>query len=240
MRRLFYKGKLADFIKIEGADAHHLKNVYRAKIGDEITVVDDFNAAGRMEIVEFLENAVLLKLIEKIPLIGDAKTKLTLATAVLKGEKTELILQKATELGVFEISPIITERVVVKFDDKKRAEKLKRWEKITSEAAKQSGGLPPKVSPVTDLNDFLRQNKNPLIFFYENEEETSLKDVLANIKGDNISLLIGPEGGFSPYEAENIINAGGITATLGKRILRAETAAITAVALTMYERGELQ
>lgn len=240
MRRLFYKGKLENYITITGEDAHHLKNVNRAKIGEEITVVDDFNAAARMKVFEYGENTAILKLVEKIPLVGEAKTKITLAFSVLKGEKTDLILQKATELGAYKIVPIITERVVVKLDDKKKAEKIKRWEKITTEAAKQSGGLPPKISPITDLNDFLRENKNPLIFFYENEEEKSLKEALSNIKGDNLGLLIGPEGGFSAKEAENIINAGAFVATLGKRILRAETAAITAVALAMYERGELK
>lgn len=240
MRRLFYKGKFSNTIKIMGADAHHLKNVNRAKLGDEIIVVDDFNSAAKMQIVEFQEDAAILKLVEKIPLIGESKTKVTLAFALLKGEKTEFVIQKATELGVFEILPLITERVVVKLDEKKKTEKLSRYQKIALEAAKQSGGLPPKILPIQDLNEFLAQNNNPIIFFYENEENISLKDTLSNIKGDNITLLIGPEGGFSAEEAKNIMNAGGMATTLGKRILRAETAAVVAVALTMHERGELK
>lgn len=240
MRRLFFKGKLEEFIEITGQDAHHLKNVLRAKLGEEITVIDDFNSSARMQTVEFTPNGVRLKLVEKIPLIGGSKTKLSVALAVLKGDKTDMAIQKITELGASEILPIITERVVAKLDDKKKADKQKRWEKIALEAAKQSGGVPPKVLPVRDLNEFLRNNKKPLIFFYENEEKNSLKEVLSNIKEDDFALLIGPEGGFSAMEAENIIKAGGYPSTLGKRILRAETAAVVAVALTMHERGELQ
>lgn len=240
MRRLFYKGVLKEEIEITGADAHHLKTVNRAKLGDEITVVDDVNAAARMQIARFTDNGVLLKLAEKIPLIGESKTKLTLAFALLKGDKADMAAQKATELGVSRIIPLITERVVVKLDEEKRKIKRNRLEKIAEEAAKQSGGLTPKVLPIMSLDEFLKTLPKNLIFFYENEEDISLKDALANVEGDDITLLIGAEGGFSAVEAENIIKAGGVATTLGRRILRAETAAITAVALTMYERGELR
>ena len=240
MRRLFYKGVLKEEIEIEGADAHHLKTVNRAKLNDEITVVDDVNTAARMQIAGFTDNGVLLKLVEKIPLIGESKTKLTLALALLKGDKTDTAAQKATELGVSRIIPLITERVVVKLDEEKRKIKRNRLEKIATEAAKQSGGLPPEVFPIISLDEFLKTPPKNLIFFYENEENVSLKDTLSNVKGDDITLLIGAEGGFSASEAENIIKNGGAATTLGRRILRAETAAITAVALTMYERGELR
>lgn len=240
MRRLFYKGILRDKIEITGADAHHLKTVNRAKLGDKITIVDDMNTAALMQISEFTESGVWLKLLEKIPLIGESKTKLTLAFALLKGEKTDFVAQKATELGVNCIIPLITERVILKLDEKKKAAKISRLQKITEEAAKQSGGLPPKVFSIMSLEEFLKTTPQNLIFFYENEEENSLKNTLEKFKGEKITVLIGAEGGFSAIEAENIIKAGGIPTTLGSRILRAETAAITAVALTMYERGELK
>ena len=238
MRRLFYKGKLKDKLEITGDDAHHLKNVYRAKLFDEITVADDFNSAARMRITEFTDNSVILESVEEIELTGVPKVRLTLAFCLLKGEKTDLVLQKATELGVSTIIPIISDRVVVKLDEKRAAEKHKRWGKIVMEAAKQSGGLPPEVTPLMRLNEFLQTHPTNLIFFYENEEEATLKQSLSGINGDDITLLIGPEGEFSIDEGERIIAAGGAPTTLGKRILRAETASITSIALVMHEMGE--
>ncbi len=238
MRRLFYKGKLKDELEITGEDAHHLKNVYRAKINDEITVVDDFNSAARMRITAFTDTSVVLESVEEIELTGAPKARLTLAFCLLKGEKTDFVLQKATELGVSKIIPIISDRVIVKPDAKKAAEKLKRWEKIVLEAAKQSGGVPPEVSPLTRLDEFLQTQPQNLVFFYENEEERSLKQSITETDGNELTLLIGPEGGFSAYESERIIKAGGAPTTLGKRILRAETAAMVAVALVMHEMGE--
>lgn len=236
MRRLFYKGILNDIITIKGEDAHHLKNVTRAKLGDKITVVDDQNSAAQMEIVDFKEDKVILKLIERIPLIGKSSVNVTAGVAILKGEKTEFVIQKLTELGVNAIAPLITERVIVKLDEKKRAQKLKRWEKVALEAAKQSGGLPPKIFPIMTLAEFLKIAPKNLIFFYENEEEISIKDAELT---DEVSFVIGPEGGFSPNEAASIINAGGAPITLGKRILRADTAAIVGLTLIMSEKGEL-
>ena len=238
MRRLFYKGRLKDNLEITGEDAHHLKNVYRAKINDEITVVDDFNNAAIMRITAFNDKSVVLDLVKEIELTGAPKVRLTLAFCLLKGEKTDFVLQKATELGVSKIIPIISDRVIVKPDAKKAAEKLKRWEKIALEAAKQSGGLPPEVSSLTRLDEFLQTQPQNLVFFYENEEERSLKQSITETDGNELTLLIGPEGGFSAYESERIIKAGGAPTTLGKRILRAETAAMVAVALVMHEMGE--
>ena len=238
MRRLFYKGRLKDNLEITGEDAHHLKNVYRAKINDEITVVDDFNNAAIMRITAFNDKSVVLDLVKEIELTGAPKVRLTLAFCLLKGEKTDFVLQKATELGVSKIIPIISDRVIVKPDAKKAAEKLKRWEKIVLEAAKQSGGVPPEVSPLTRLDEFLQTQPQNLVFFYENEEERSLKQSITETDGNELTLLIGPEGGFSAYESERIIKAGGAPTTLGKRILRAETAAMVAVALVMHEMGE--
>lgn len=235
MRRLFYKGILKDTVEITGEDAHHLKNVNRAKIGDTIVVVDDQNSAAEMQIAHFTGENVTLKLLKHITLTGKSCAKVTAGIALLKGEKIDFTVQKLTELGVSVIAPIITERVIVRLDEKKRAQKLKRLEKIALEAAKQSGALPPKILPIMSLTEFLNRKPKNLIFFYENEEELSIKDLEL---ADDISFLIGPEGGFSPDEAKNIIDAGARVVTLGKRILRAETAAIVGLTLIMREKGE--
>lgn len=238
MRRLFYKGILKDAVKITGEDAHHLKNVGRAKIGDEILIVDDENSAARMKISAFDENGIVFSMLERVPLIGKSKTSVTAAMAVLKGEKTDFVIQKLTELGITQIIPLITSRVIVKLDEKKRMQRVTRWEKIAREAAIQSGGFPPKIFPITNLEEFLKRAPKNLLFFYENEEDMPIKTALLGME-ENISFLIGPEGGFSQSEAEQIINAGAKSATLGKRILRAETAALVAATLIMYEKGEM-
>ncbi|SFT81055.1 16S rRNA (uracil1498-N3)-methyltransferase [Selenomonas sp. GACV-9] len=244
MRRLFYKGLLADTIEITGSDAHHLMHVMRAKAGQEILIVDDENQVARMEMTAFREDAVTLVLKERLEADTESPIELVLAQCLLKADKMDMVVQKAVELGAVGVIPVRSQNCVVRYDDKKAAARQQRWQKIADEAAKQCGRTALlSVAPVTDIKAMLLAEKeeedSALVFFYENESEQTVKEYLREVKAKRIVLLVGPEGGFSLAEAEAVAAAGGRSVTLGPRILRAETAALAALAVVQYENGDL-
>lgn len=243
MRRLFYKGLLADTIKITGSDAHHLMHVMRAKAGQLVTVVDDNGQVAAMEMVAFSDSAVTLQLKEYLAADTESPLKIMLAQCLLKADKMDMVVQKAVELGAVGVIPISSQNCVARYDAKKGAARKDRWQKIADEAAKQCGRTALlKVRPIVTLGQFIadmQATDSSLVFFYENENEQSAKEYLRSLKAKQIVLLVGPEGGFSLDEAKLIEEAGGKSVTLGPRILRAETAALTAIAVTQYENGDL-
>lgn len=243
MRRLFYKGLLADTIKITGRDAHHLMHVMRAKAGQLVTVVDDNGQVAAMEMVAFSDSAVTLQLKEHLAADTESPLKIMLAQCLLKADKMDMVVQKAVELGAVGVIPISSQNCVARYDAKKGAARKDRWQKIADEAAKQCGRTALlKVRPIVTLGQFIadmQATDSSLVFFYENENEQSAKEYLRSLKAKQIVLLVGPEGGFSLDEAKLIEEAGGKSVTLGPRILRAETAALTAIAVTQYENGDL-
>lgn len=243
MRRLFYKGLLADTIKITGSDAHHLMHVMRAKAGQLVTVVDDNGQVAAMEMVTFSDSAVTLQLKEHLAADTESPLKIMLAQCLLKADKMDMVVQKAVELGAVGVIPISSQNCVARYDAKKGAARKDRWQKIADEAAKQCGRTALlKVRPIVTLRQFIadmQATDSSLVFFYENENEQSAKEYLRSLKAKQIVLLVGPEGGFSLDEAKLIEEAGGKSVTLGPRILRAETAALTAIAVTQYENGDL-
>ena len=244
MRRLFYKGLLADTIEITGSDAHHLMHVMRAKAGQEVTVVDDEGSVARMEMTAFREEAVTLVLKERLAANTESPLELVLAQCLLKADKMDYVVQKAVELGVTEIVPVKSHNCVVRYDAKKAAARQQRWQKIAEEAAKQCGRTAlTEVTPITDLSNLIKENSDTedteIVFCYENEDEITVKSCLQAAKGKRLILLIGPEGGFTLDEAQAVQEAGGKAVTLGPRILRAETAAIAAVTIAQYENGDL-
>lgn len=243
MRRLFYKGLLADTIKITGSDAHHLMHVMRAKAGQLVTVVDDNGQVAAMEMVAFSDSAVTLQLKEHLAADTESPLKIMLAQCLLKADKMDMVVQKAVELGAVGVIPISSQNCVARYDAKKGAARKDRWQKIADEAAKQCGRTALlKVRPIVTLRQFIadmQATDSSLVFFYENENEQSAKEYLRSLKAKQIVLLVGPEGGFSLDEAKLIEEAGGKSVTLGPRILRAETAALTAIAVTQYENGDL-
>ncbi len=244
MRRLFYKGTMAAVIEITGDDAHHLMHVMRAKEGQEVIVVDAENQVARMAMSAFREGAVTLTLQERLAADTESPIALVLAQCLLKADKMDLVVQKAVELGAVGVIPVRSQNCVVRYDAKKAAARRGRWQKIADEAAKQCGRTALlSVAAVTDLNDFLQQNaasaETELIFFYENEQDQTVKSYLSQVQAKRIVLLVGPEGGFSLDEAAAVAAASGHSVTLGPRILRAETAALTALAVVQYEKGDL-
>ena len=263
MRRLFLKGLLQDEVTITGDDAAHLMYAMRAKAGDEVTLVDDHGAVGRMKLTGFTADSVTMKLVERIDADTESPLGLVLAQCLLKGDKFEMVIQKAVELGAAAVQPIASRNCVVRYEGKKAIAKQQRWQKIAEEAAKQCGRTRvPEVYSVTAITEWLGNLKKTscatlsapsghlpqrgrqdasLLFCYENEEQQPIKTALRTLSDDvrNISVLIGPEGGFTLDEAAAIQAAGGQPVTLGPRILRAETAAIAAMSIVQYEKGDL-
>ena len=245
MRQVFYPGVLTEAIAITGGDAHHLANVMRAQIGDAITVVDAAGQAAEMVVTALTRDAVHLRMQRVLPAETEGR-EVVLVQALLKGEKMDFVVQKAAELGTACVCPIVTEHVVVRYDAKKAAAKAARWQKIADEAAKQCGRrMLMTVAPIVSLTELLRDPAyigaadTATVFCYEQEERQSMRMVLGGTEARRVTLIVGAEGGFSPAEAAAVTAAGGQPVSLGHRILRAETASLTALAVTQYELGNL-
>lgn len=245
MRQVFYPGELTEAIAITGDDAHHLAHVMRAQIGDVITVVDAAGQAAEMAVTALTRDAVHLRMQRVLPAETEGR-EVVLVQALLKGEKMDFVVQKAAELGTVCVCPIVTEHVVVRYDAKKAAAKAARWQKIADEAAKQCGRrMLMRVAPIVSLMELLRDPAyigaadTATVFCYEQEERQSIRTVLGGTEARCVTLIVGAEGGFSPAEAAAVTAAGGQPVSLGHRILRAETASLTALAVTQYELGNL-
>lgn len=220
----------------------HIRQVLRLQAGDEIIV---FDGIGHRFLTIIADHGGLIKM--ELTSTTEPALKVSLAQSLAKGEKMDFIIQKAVELGVHRIIPLATEHAVVKIDAQD-TKKLERWQRISEEACKQCGrDLVPLVSPVHKLERLISDWKaKPVCFFYEaanqQEHKVSLKKVLNDWAAQNIEellLVVGPEGGFSPAEAARAVQAGWTTCSLGPRILRTETAALTAISIAMYELADL-
>lgn len=242
MRRFFVADVVEDKIKIDGSDAHHIRRVLRYKLGDKLIVVDGSGKVMEAFIIETSDEMVIAEVKEVLDNNTESPIELILAQCLPKGDKMELVVQKAVELGVSTIYPIVSENCVVKYDEKKKMARQIKWQKIADEAAKQCGRtILPTVESVTELKIFLENIDSNLeaLMCYEGEAEEPIKKILAESLANRFLVLIGPEGGFTKNEVEICQKAGLKIATLGKRILRTETAAIAASAIVMYEKGDL-
>ncbi|OGC04683.1 hypothetical protein A2276_01745 [candidate division WOR-1 bacterium RIFOXYA12_FULL_43_27] len=226
--------------EITGSDARQIQKVLRSKIGDKLIVCDGTEKAYDAEISAINKGTVSLKILRELNEETESTAKITLAQCLPKGSKMDFIIQKSVELGVFDIIPIISERSIPKISDKSE-KKQERWQKIAKEAAEQSGRLIiPQVHPIQSFDDLLKSsNKYDLKMIpWELEKENRLRAKLQMVgTGRDLSLLIivGPEGGFSQNEIKSAKSAGFIPITLGKRILRTETAPIAILSNIFYE-----
>lgn len=228
--------------KIVGQDATHIARVLRHTVGDRITVCDGFGFDYSAEITEVLKDEIYLNLSDKYRCPSEASVKITLFQCLPKGSKMEYIIEKCTELGIFSVVPVASKRCVVKIEDeKKEARKTQKWQKTADEAVKQcQRGIIPKVYDIKPFNEAVKMVSefDVCIVAYECEEENTLKAVLKNNNGaKNVGIFIGPEGGFEPAEVLALKEAGAFSVTLGKRILRTETAGICVLSAVMYEFG---
>lgn len=226
-------------IYISGSDVNHMKNVLRMKIGEELQVSDGNNKKYLCEIASMTANEVCVTILEEQGADTELPSKIYLFQGLPKSDKMELIVQKAVELGAYEIIPVATKRAVVKLDDKKASKKTERWNSISEGAAKQSGrSVIPEVKQVMSYKEALAYAKqlDVILIPYELAEGMKeTKEIISSIEGgQSVGIFIGPEGGFDVAEVELAIESGAKAITLGKRILRTETAGLTTLSILMY------
>ena len=217
-----------DIVYLSGEDYNHIRNVLRMKQGEEVLLCDggDKEYLCTISAYDMETERVLLDITDVFGNARELPSQITLFQGYPKGDKIETIIQKAVELGVYEIVPVMMKRCVVKLDDKKAHKKVERFNAISLSAAKQSKrGIVPEVKDVMTMKQALE---------YATDMEYS-KQVLANMQpGQRIGIFIGPEGGFEPREVDQIEQLGGKTISLGHRILRTETAGMTILSLLMF------
>ena len=227
-------------IRIEGTDVNHMKNVLRMRIGEEVTVSDGQGKEYLCQVRDFEEEQVQLKIVETKASDAELPSKIYLFQGLPKQEKMELIVQKCVELGIYAVVPVSMKRCVVKLDAKKGAKKVERWNTIAASAAKQSGrGIVPEVMSVKTYKEALEMAKDldVVLVPYECAEGMDhTKELIQSIKpGQSVGMFIGPEGGFEETEVEEARAAGFYPVSLGKRILRTETAGLTMLSILMYQ-----
>ncbi len=221
-------------LELEDSDYHHIKNVMRMKIGDVINVVYD-GVSYECKLTN-ISNKSSFEVISKIKKEEDDLT-IDVAFSLIKEQKLNYLLQKATELGVNKLIPINTKRSVVKIDSKKENSKIERWNRICKEAAEQSfRGFAPKVSSVLSLKDLANEHYDLKLLCSLNKNTKNIKKVLQkNNKCVKILLVVGPEGGFDPKEEDYLLENGFVSISLGNNVLRAETAPVVALSMIKYE-----
>lgn len=288
MKRIFLEDAISKNVTITGKDANHLANSLRAQKGDRIIAVDKFGNTATIELVAFergvihaqcvseiqqIKSGETIKIFKTVGKSGEIETHLrseekifrkhvTLAECLPKQNRFDAIVEKATELGVDKIDPLISDKTIARPGNFRAKTKLERWARVAKEAAEQCArDTLPNFGNIREISDWLKEitptlgrfvtvDRNSgkkkfngegalLLFCYEKEQTNSLREILHEYKNcecdKNVIILIGPEGGFSEREARDIKSAGGVSVSLGKRILKTDTAAISALAIVQYE-----
>ena len=275
MKRIFLEDIISDNVTITGKDARHLAYSLRAKKGDRIVAVDKAGNTALIELTNFYNDSISAKCVgeitkvnlETVQIMNESneaeifKKHITLAECLPKQNKFDTVVEKATELGVDRIEPLISDRTIARPGTFRAKSKLERWARVAKEAAIQCArDTLPEIGEIRELADWLKDVSKSLgafhstgkkgekkfdgkgailIFCYENEREVPLQKILREYKlcdcDKDIILLIGPEGGFTEREVREIKSYGGISVSLGNRILKTDTAAISALASVQYE-----
>lgn len=231
------------YLTLDKDNSHYISQVLRMKEGEELTVVLGGGVEALCEVHELSKSSVTLKIKDTHTSVSEPPFRITLYQSVSKGERMELTIQKCVELGVTKIVPVFSSRCVVRPDEpKKQKSKTERWQKIALEAARQSGRgiIPEVVEPVnfTQAVKMADETADLVLFPWEEEHGLTLKEALSQIAKDKISeiaVFIGPEGGFEDGEADAARDNGAKPVTLGKRILRTETAGPAVLAMLLYQ-----
>lgn len=241
-----------DEIEIAGGDVNHIRNVLRMREGEELLVCDGYGNEYICRIRAYTEDAVSAHILRRCRVESELPCRITLFQCLPKGDKMELIIQKAVELGASDIVPVASKRCVVRLDAGKEISKRKRWQAVAEGAAKQSGrALIPPVLPMKSFREALELAKelDVCLIPYECAQELlkdgpgspmeQTKEILKGIRpGHTIGIFIGPEGGFEREEAELAVKAGAKPVSLGKRILRTETAGLCMLSVLMFQLEE--
>ena len=228
------------YVTITGGDVNHIKNVLRMKVNEELLISNGQDKDYYCKIEAISDDEIKALILDEEFEGTELPTELYLFQGLPKSDKMELIIQKAVELGVKEIIPVATKRCVVKLDDKKEASKIKRWQAISESAAKQSRRtIIPEISSVMSFKEAINRAKEFElgIIPYENfKDMKETKEVLSKVqKGIKIGIFIGPEGGFEESEVQYALDNGIYPISLGKRILRTETAGLAIVSVLMFQ-----
>ena len=226
-------------ICLTGDDVNHIKNVLRMPPGEEVMVSFGKGMDYHCRIRTLEKACIWLDVLEEVPAVTELPVKIVLFQALPKKDKMEWIIQKAVELGAAEIVPVSSRRCVVRLDDKKKEKKLARWQTIAEAAAKQSGrGKIPEIHTVLSFSQALSyaEELDTVLIPYELSDNMaeSVEVMKKAAEGRSIGIFIGPEGGFERSEVEAAMEAGAAPVSLGKRILRTETAGMTALSVLMF------
>lgn len=238
--RFFTENIFGETAVIEGEDAKHAAAALRMRAGDYAVVCDGHKTDYLVEMTESAPERCVFKILETTPNEAEPSIHLRLFQAMPKGDKMEFIVQKAVECGASEIIPFFSERCVSRPDKKQMDKKLVRYRKIALEAAKQCGrGIIPTVGEAVEFSELktLISAKNTGILFYECST-VPLREAVTEFR-ENVDIVIGSEGGFEPREAEELRELGLASASLGKRILRCETAPVAAISILMNLTGNM-
>ena len=225
---------------ITGEDSKHIAKSLRMKVGESLILCNGQGTDYHCTISSIDEHQIVVSVNSSVPTVSEPTVSVTLYQGLPKSDKMDSIVQKAVEMGVTRIVPVLTQRCVSRPDQKSAQKKVERWQKISAEAAKQCGrGILPPVSPVTDFSSALGQAvlESSVLFFYEGGGQSLQQCIDPSCK--TYSIFIGPEGGFAEEEVQHALNLGVKKATLGPRILRTETAPIAALAAIMLTTGNM-
>ena len=225
-----------DKIRIEGGDVNHMKNVLRMKLHEKAEISDGESRTYLCEVEAYEEDVAILHILEEMEVDTEPASKLYLFQGLPKSDKMELIVQKAVELGVYQVIPVAMKRSVVRLDDKKAAKKADRWNSIAESAAKQAGrSRIPEVTMPLSYNEALKMAEELDVTLLPYELAGGMevtREVIRQIKsGQSVGIFIGPEGGFEPEEVDAAVSMGAKVITLGRRILRTETAGFATLAV---------
>ena len=236
MQRFFIDKKVDNFFIAHNQVAFQMVKVLRYKPGQKIEVVYK-KEPFLCEIDKISTQEVQVKILSQITETREPSIVVDLYISLLKKDKFEMAIQKATELGVSNIIPVITSRTIIKIAQKSIDKKISRWKSILKEASEQCRRtiIPYIASPI-NINQISQQNDLSLVCYEDEKHSNDIKKVLKNFQGEKISLFIGPEGGISLEEIQKLKEKGFKSISLGKRILRAETATIFAISTIIYER----
>ncbi len=241
MHRFFVESEQIqkDQICIVGNDVNHIKNVLRMRPGEEVEISDGNEMQYLCEILEITATEVVAQIKKSQKSETELPSKIYLFQGLPKSDKMELIIQKAVELGVYEIIPVATKRAVVKLDDKKAGKKTERWNSISEGASKQSGrSIIPTVKSVMNYKEAISYAKELDVILIPYELAEGMQETKRAIElitpGKSVGIFIGPEGGFEEAEVAYATENGAMAISLGKRILRTETAGLTTLSILMY------
>lgn len=235
-------------IYINGKDVNHIKNVLRKNINDEIIICNNDSKQDYLcKIINMNDEKIQCEIVENLQTNSESNVLINVCQGLPKSDKMELIIQKAVELGAYEITPIKMKRCVVRLKEKDEERKIERWQKISEVASKQCGrNHIPQINKVKSITQICSEieNYDLVLIAYECEEKNTLRKELEKIKAKaketnkekiKILILIGPEGGIDEKEIELLKQNGAKIITLGKRILRTETVALNMISIIMYE-----